>query len=179
MVRISVWDSVTIAPRLYHRTGNAWFETLTVPESMNQNNLRVTRVYEASVLVRGRFTGYDRDITIQVGRGNILSVNGVNTEAAAAHRSPGTKPEDTDEITYIGTDHPGIQWLWEDMAKYAEGKRWCDEYETLAAYLGIPGRQSEWEVGVIRNGVNITAIVTASTEDQARDILNGMLVPAE
>lgn len=178
MVRISVGDEVTIAPRQYSRTGSAWFETVRVPESMNQNNLLVTRVYEDSVLVRGRFTGYDRDLTIQVGRGSILSVNGSNTEAAATHRSPGTKPEDTDEITYIGIDHPGIQWLWEDMADYARGKRWCDEYETLAAYLGIPGRQEDWDVHVYRGGVRISATIRARSEAQATAEL-GRLLAAE
>lgn len=179
MVRISVGDTVTVASRTYNRTGSACYETVRVDDSMNQRELRVTRVYEESVLVRGRFPGHFQELTINVRKHYILSVNGVNAEASATHRSPGTKPEDTDDVTYIGIDHPGIQWLWEDMAEYARGKRWCDEYETLAAYLGIPGRQQEWEVWVSRDGIRVSATITAQSEAQATVILQGMLAPTE
>jgi hypothetical protein len=82
-----------------------------------------------------------------------------------ALRKLGTKPEGDE---YIGIDHPGIQWLWEDLAKYADRKSWCSEYDKLAQFIGIPGRPREFAVTVtLPDGIHLTGTVQARTQDEA------------
>lgn len=95
----------------------------------------------------------------------------VNDPDRPMPRKLGTKPEDTDEMTYIGTDHPGIQWLWDDLAAYAKGQNWCGTYDTLAEHVGIPGRKRPFTATTTINGITLTASIEARSQDDADQIL--------
>jgi hypothetical protein len=84
-----------------------------------------------------------------------------------AARTPGQKPEDTDEQVYIGIDHPGIQWIWDDLAQYAAGKHWCRQYDELAATLGIPGRKRMFSVSTKFGIYVLTGQVEARSQTEA------------
>ena len=132
MVRAARGNTITVTPKSYYRVGNAAYRTLNIPEG---TALTVTRSNEETVLARGPLLVNGRDATVDVPRADILTVNGIDVQTgqpAVPARPLGQKPEDTPEMTYIGTDHPGIQWLFDDMAKFAENKMWCSQYEDLS-----------------------------------------------
>lgn len=86
-------------------------------------------------------------------------------------RKLGQKPDDTADMTYIGTDHPGIQWLWEDLHTYASGKGWCDEFDRLAREVNIPGRMEEFEIEVsIPGGGTYVTDIRAHSEEEAEKL---------
>ncbi len=182
MVQIRVGDRVTVRPRNYWRIGNASHRQIAVLERHNDTQLLVTRVYEATVYVRGPIHPNGGDASIDVPRAEIISVNGINPQTGqppVIPRKLGVKPEDTEELTHISVDDPRIQWLFQDMANFAEGKNWCSLYDELAEELGIPGREREWEVDVHRNGITMYATISARSETDARAKLEALLVDAE
>jgi hypothetical protein len=60
-------------------------------------------------------------------------------------RPLGVAPEDGFSI---GVDDPRLQWLWEDLAVWADNSTWCSQYETLAESFGIPGREKNFRITV-------------------------------
>ena len=137
MVQLQVGDRVTLQPQLYTRAGlDSYPSSFRVEED---EVLVVTRVYRESFLARGPLCN-GQDVSIRSPNDHIVSVNGADPVTGVAPRKLGTKPDDTEDMTYIGLDHPGIQWLFEDMGKYADGKNWCAEYDALCVRLGIPAR---------------------------------------
>ncbi len=90
-------------------------------------------------------------------------------------RKLGQKPEDTDTMTYIGVDHPGIQWLWEDTAKAASNSRYCYQYDEIVSKLGIPGRVRNMDVTVTVNGLKVTSTVKARSQAEAEKIVREKL----
>lgn len=97
-------------------------------------------------------------------------------------RRLGEKPEDTNEMTYIGIDHPGIQWLWDDLGKYATKQGYCPTYDALAAEIGIPGRIRTFTARAAIGGIEITSKVQARSQKEANakfaDSLRGKTVEA-
>ena len=92
-------------------------------------------------------------------------------------RKLGQKPEDTADMTYIGVDHPGIQWLWDDLARYAEGQSWCRTYEDLAAEDGLPARPAQFEIELsIPGGGTFVMDVTARSEEEATELARESLL---
>lgn len=133
--------------------------------------LEVTRVYNDSVNVRTitprtfrqSYDTVTKNVSFQVDKRMLRW----HDPDAPQPRKLGQKPEDTDEMIYVSTDDPGIQWLWEDMATFAEGKRWCSQYDELAAELGIPGRPDDHEVSITVNGVEFFTEIRAHSEAEA------------
>lgn len=85
-------------------------------------------------------------------------------------RMLGQKPEGDE---FIGQDHPGIQWLWDDMAQYAKDKSWCSDYDRLAGTMGIPGRKRKYSVSVpitVAGGgqAKVTLRVEARSREEAQ-----------
>lgn len=97
-------------------------------------------------------------------------------------RRLGEKPEDTDDMTYIGTDHPGIQWLWDDLGKYATQQGYCPTYDKLAAEIGIPGRVRTFTARASIGHVEVTSKLAARSQKEANeklaDSLRGKTVEA-
>lgn len=76
-------------------------------------------------------------------------------------------PED---VELIGIDHPGIQWLWNDMGRYAEEQGYCNQYDALCVKLGIPGRPRDFEVRKTINGVDVRATIKARSQREANEL---------
>lgn len=167
MVDMRVGDIVTIRPSTYDRAGRSPYQDrVSIRDGHPQ--LRITRVFFDRIIVRGSIW-QGEEASIYVWKNAVLTVNGVDSETGLIPRVLGTKPEDTEEMTYIGLDHPGIQWAWADFAEYANGKDWCELYDELARRIGIPGRPEEFEVEVeIEGGIILTAEIEAQTEAEAQ-----------
>lgn len=83
-----------------------------------------------------------------------------------------------DDVEVIGTDHPGIQWLWEDLADFATEQGYCSQFDALAAKLGLPGRPRDFVVNHRVGDINITSTVKARSQAEANRLvlaaLNGL-----
>lgn len=131
------------------------------------DTLRVTRVFSmdnGTVIVRAE-TGRGAGYSFQIHRSQLQFTSDV-----PVRRLRGVKPDDTPEMTYIGIDHPGIQWLWDDLGDYANDQSWCHQYDDLAEAIGIPGRKENFNVSVTRGGVIFQATVRARSEEQAQEL---------
>jgi hypothetical protein len=96
---------------------------------------------------------------------------------ANATRRLGQKPEDTEDLQYIGIDDPRVQWMWEDLGKYADGQHWCGEYDALAARMGIPARPRDFGVTHEHNGLRLTTTVRARSQREANELVAAALTP--
>ncbi len=141
--------------------------------------LEVTRVYNDTLLVRtvrtkeveeygwsGNTIRHKR-VSFQIGRGalDLVDENYVAPPPPPAPRRLGTPPEGEDTIPI---DHPGIQWLFKDMAKFAEGKRWCGEYDLLCAELGLPGRERDFNIALTVGGMTFHTTARGHNMAEAR-----------
>jgi hypothetical protein len=184
MVQIRVGDIVTVRPKNYSRAGSG-YRNATITDQMNESGkLRVTRVYSSTAIVRGPINVNGSDGSFTLWKHEITSVNGIDPETNEAPVKPrklGEKPADTDDVPYIhiGIDDPGIQWLFEDMAAFADKQIWCRQYDDLCEQLGIPGREQDWEVEVTRGDITMYATITAHTYKDAQAKLEALLVDAE
>lgn len=137
----------------------------------------ITRLYTQTVLVRTTRTYRERSGYEWVNRRRTYTIDktaldyddSVTTPAArrAARRALGKKPDDTEEMTYIGIDDPRVQWIWEDLATYASRQHWCREYDTLAAAVGIPGRPQDFHVSAQHNGIGVNSVIRARSQAEA------------
>jgi hypothetical protein len=135
--------------------------------------LVVTRVYGQSLVartadkmsVRGQYGGREM-------KRASFSIDRLFLTGADPSRRPrrlGQKPEDTDDITYIDKLDPGIQWLWEDLGRYATEQGYCPQYDALCAKIGIPGRPRDFSVSLDLNGVRFSATVQARSQREANE----------
>ena len=130
----------------------------------------VTRMYSGRVQIR--FVRRGEAVSVTVSWNEVdLDPNGVTVPSLGSRRRLGQKPEDTEDMQYIGIDHPGIQWLFDDMGAYATEKRYCSEYDALTARLGIPGRPREFNVSQVVDGLTLSATVLARSMAEASEIL--------
>jgi hypothetical protein len=139
----------------------------------------ITRVYSQRVQVRtieqfsdgnggwrGRsYTFYRDDLNYDD------SVTEEQVVSTTGRRRLGKKPEDTEEMQYIGIDHPGIQWLFEDMGTFATEQGWCSQYDALVTRLGIPGRPRDFTVRREVGGIEMTAVVKARSQREANEMI--------
>lgn len=166
---VSVGDEVSvirIMNAVRHNTND--YLDLT-PEQV----LVVTRVYSNSLMVR---TAEKMSVRGQYGgRENkraSFSIDRMFLTLADPSRRPrrlGQKPEDTDEMTYIDKMDPRIQWLWEDLGRYATDQGYCPQYDALCAKIGIPGRPRDFTVSLDLNGVRFSATVQARSQREANE----------
>lgn len=98
-------------------------------------------------------------------------------------RKLGVRPAEEDwpeGVELIDVDHPGIQWLFDDLGAYADGKGWCSEYDRLCRDVGIPGRPQDYNVTRTLNGIQIRATIKARSQQEANDMFaKAMSAPAE
>lgn len=167
--RIREGDTVTLPAGYYDRAGSNAYGRIQLGDT--PITLRVTRAYDARLIVRGPVLGGGQEASFYCYRSHILTVNEERTEAGQTYRPLGTKPADTPEMTYIGLDHPGIQWLFQDMGQYADNRGWCETYDDLAVDLGIPPREREYSVSHVHNGVMVHATIRARDEETAQSKL--------
>lgn len=133
--------------------------------------LTVTRVYSNTLMVRtvenvatsSQWGGVDhKQASFSIDRRYL-------TDFDPSHRPRrlGQKPEDTEEMEYIDKTDPRIQWLWEDLGRYADEQGYCSQYDALTARIGIPGRPRDFTVTLELNGVRFTGIVQARSQAEA------------
>lgn len=174
MVHVNVGDSVTVTTRTYDRAGSD-YRRVDITDRINESgDLRVTRVYADTLIIRGPILPDGSVGSFIAWKHDILTRNGRDArtgERPVVPRKLGTKPEDTPELTHIGTDHPGIQWLFQDMAQFADNKGWCSTYDDLAIELGIPPREHEYDVSHTHNGIMVYATIRAVNEETAQEKL--------
>lgn len=173
-----VGDIITATHGFAERAGSDSYQsTLTVQPD---TQLRVTRIFAERIIVRGRFniSGEWRDASVYLPYDRILTVNSQPYVAQDGVRRLGQKPDDTDEMTYIGIDHPGLQWLFEDMAAYADNQRWCGEYDALCIRLGLPARPRDFTVSLERGGITIMSTVKARSQAEANQMVADALAQA-
>jgi hypothetical protein len=87
-------------------------------------------------------------------------------------------PEDVklpDGIPLINIDHPGIQWLFDDLGAYADQQGYCSQYDALCVKLGIPGRPRDFDVTRVINGVSFRTTVKARSQREANEAVDAAL----
>lgn len=71
----------------------------------------------------------------------------------------------------IGPDDPRIAWLWDDAAKFATQKGYCEQYDKLADALDIPGRERNFTVVRNLDGLEVSVKVKARSRKLAEALL--------
>jgi hypothetical protein len=134
----------------------------------------VTRVNAANLNIRGPKMVRDgrwphntvqKDVSFSVDR-MFLRFEDPNYIPPPPPRKLGVKPDDDD---LIGIDHPGIQWLFDDMGVYAEREGYCSQYDALCVKLGIPGRPRDFTINRTINGIEIRATIKARSQREANE----------
>lgn len=80
-----------------------------------------------------------------------------------------------DGVPLIGIDHPGIQWLFDDMGAYADKQGYCSQYDALCVKLGIPGRPRDFSVKKTIGGIEVTATIKARSQREANEAFQAAL----
>jgi hypothetical protein len=80
-----------------------------------------------------------------------------------------------EDVELIGIDHPGLQWLFNDMGAYAEQQGYCSQYDALCVKLGIPGRPRDFTV----KGIQLSTTVKARSQREANDLVKEALTSPE
>ena len=170
--QVRVGDQVQATTMLRGQYRLNTMDTFNVEEG---DTFEVTRVYSESLVVRSTRTysvrevrnyvtrNVDKRVSFQIDRAFLRPVD-PNWTPPPPPRKLGTKPEGEG---LIGIDHPGIQWLWEDMGAYATEKGYCREYDALTARLGIPGRPREFKVEYQAGPFVMTTTVMARSQAEA------------
>jgi hypothetical protein len=144
----------------------------------------VTRVNSANLNVRGPKTVRDtrwphnhsqKDVSFSVDRA-FLRFEDPNYVPPPPPRKLGVKPEGED---LIPIDHPGIQWLFDDMGQFAEDQGYCSQYDALCVKLGIPGRPRNFSVRKTIGGVEVRAEIRARSQREANEAFSTALSTAE
>lgn len=141
--------------------------------------LEVRQVFRESVNVRtvetryNRSTGRHERMSFALNKGAVRLLD----PDRPLPRKLGKKPDDPD---LIDVDDPRIQWLFDDMGKYADDQGWCSQYDTLCIRLGIPGRPRDFEVQRTIGGIELRTTVKARSQKEANELVDAALkVPAQ
>jgi hypothetical protein len=138
--------------------------------------LTVTRVFSEQIIVRGPILrtggGLMADASVQVDKSRFRLVD----PNRPLPRKLGTKPEGEE---FIGIDHPGLQWLFNDMGAYAEREGYCGQYYALCIKLGIPGRPRDFTVRTTVKGIHLSTTVKARSQREANQIVKDALADPE
>lgn len=135
---------------------------------------RVTRISVNYIWVRimngASYYGDRVDTTIQVPRyiDGALSVRGTGDD----WKPPRKLGQIPNEGEHLPISDPRIQWIFEDMASYANGKNWCGQYDTLVESLGIPGRKRSFSVRRMVGLLTITASFQARSQEEAEAMMD-------
>jgi hypothetical protein len=146
--------------------------------------MQVTRVYRENLVVRTigvkmvRSSQYPHNM---VGKQVSFSIDRMNLRFEDPNYVPPPpprklgvmpSPEDVklpEGIPLINIEHPGIQWLFDDMGRFAEEQGYCSQYDALCIKLGIPGRPREFKVHTNVAGIDLVANVRARSQREANE----------
>lgn len=155
------------------------------------DRLTVTRVYTTTIMVRSIRTysvrvGYHnerKEVSFSLPR-TVLMFEDPNYVPPPPPRKLGRTPSHAEaglaeDVEIIGYDHPGIQWLWNDMGQYATEKGYCPQYDALCAKLGIPGRPRDFTVRSTIKGLTLTTTIQARSQREANELFKAALAAPE
>ena len=129
---------------------------------------------EVTTVRKNTITVSYRGYSYNVPRESLATPNGeawdIDQPAKPRPRKLGTPPEGA-----ISPDDPGIQWLFEDMAKLANSSGYCRQYDDLADRLNIPGRVRDIHVALAVDGLSLTATVKARSRKEAEEMVKAKI----
>lgn len=79
------------------------------------------------------------------------------------------------EGEHIAVNDPRVQWIWNDIATYADKAAWCAQYDRICADLGLPGRPRIYTVRGDLNGIPIVFNPSARSVDEVTVIVRNIL----
>jgi hypothetical protein len=152
----------------------------------------VTRVMSSSLSIRGpkdvRDTRYphntqQKDVSFSVDR-MFLRFEDPNYVPPPPPRKLGVLPTHEEarldeSVEIIPIDHPGLQWLFDDMGQYATDQNYCSQYDALCIKLGIPGRPRDFTVRTTVKGIHLSTTVKARSQREANQIVKDALADPE
>jgi hypothetical protein len=150
----------------------------TIRPSMTDEGV-ISRVSRYKVLVSFPISllhdGWDTDserVSAWVDK-HLLTSDPVDPKVLAEVQRPlGQKPEGDE---FLSPDHPGLQWLWDDVAKYATKSNYCYEYDKIVDKFGVPGRERQFTSKTTLNGLDLSTTVTARSQREADEKLAAVL----
>lgn len=185
---VRMGDRVTVNQTLTHQyrlntndtfdlePGEQFTVTRVGLESLNIRTVGTKRVRDTSSY-NSHHNQVLRQVSFSVSR-HFLTFHDADYVPPPPPRKLGTMPEGEEEL--INIDDPRIQWLFDDMGKYADGKGWCPQYDQLCKDLGIPGRPQDYHVTRTLNGIQIRATIKARSQAEANQMFaTAMAVPTE
>lgn len=131
------------------------------------STVTVTRVTKEGGWIRGAAARGD-EVTLPF-LGDPAEFFGPTDPNAPRPRKLGEKPEGDE---YLDPNDPRLQWLWDDLAKYADRKSWCDTYDKLANDIGIPGRPKDFTISEVINGFSVSKKINARSKAEAQRIFD-------
>jgi hypothetical protein len=124
----------------------------------------------------------DRRVSFSIGR-DLLAFEDPNYVPPPPPRKLGVTPEHKDlpnldpSVPIVSITDPGIQWLFDDMGKYADEQGYCSQYDALCVKLGIPGRPRDFAVDKTVNGLSFRTTVKARSQREANELVEAALFP--
>lgn len=151
----------------------------------------ITRVYTDSVLVRSirtfsvrtSYHYQQKNVSFSLNKTDLMFED-PNYVPPPPPRKLGRVPSREEsglpeDVEIIGYNHPGIQWLFDDMGKYADDQGWCPQYDALCAKLGIPGRPRDFTVRTTVKGIALSTTVKARSQREANELVKTALAEPE
>lgn len=171
-LEIQKGDLVFLKDNAVYNSTTAGLKGIWDPANLNLEGpfevRNVTR-HTVSILLKGRSPHYGVAHTIISLYKEYVFLVG---EHYTPPRKPGEKPVGEE---FIGQDHPGIQWLWDDLAKYAEDANWCKQYDKLAEAVNIPGRLQPFKLTRKLGALSVSATIKARSKSEAEDLFDQQL----
>lgn len=141
-------------------------------EISETEELEVTGVFQETLLVRTvQVKSVPRTWSNPENRRVSFQVNRDLLQLADPNRPAPRRLGQAPEGDHIDVDDPRIQWLFNDMGKYADDKGYCAEYDKLTARLGIPGRPRDFSVHFKLGDIAATTVVKARSQKEANEIV--------
>lgn len=165
----TVGQEVTVGEGRYDILGPYYSERTAVKEGSIGV---ITRVYTHNIHVR-----FDKTALVNPPRthSDQTTVSVPVEEVAPADpnaprpRKLGEKPEGDQ---FIDPNDPGLMWLWDDIAAYADKQGYCSQFDTITNTLGIPGRKRDVTITIIiGDGIEAKTTIKARSPKEARDVL--------
>lgn len=163
---VAVGDKFVLIKELSNRRTVSGYSRESFAEG---TEMTVTRVLNSGVWLKGSYESYysSRNVaSVSLSFEELEEYTTVPDPNAPKPRALGEVPEGM-----IGPDDPRIAWLWDDAAKFATQKGYCEQYDKLADALDIPGRERNFTVVRNLNGLEVSVKVKARSRKLAEALL--------
>lgn len=136
---------------------------------LKQHSDCAVNTYQVVLLERGDVG----TITRANRRSSLVRRNGLSVWVPNSYLEPvgmdtaGRQWGQTPEGDHISVNDPRLDWLWRDIASYADEQGYCREFDKMCDHLGIPGRERAFKVVLVVNGFEFTGTVQARSQAEA------------